>query len=206
MLYQLDLIPLLLVTVLDLFALFFLYRLRRVRQQFVRITAYLTALLFVGSTAFLKLLSTAPTPLASTPGDLHIINNTDHWFQTFYYVGENAAGQPYAYWREYMFGTRKVRVLEIEDTPSLLVAKKIDGEWRYQRIPTTSMVLKLNDARFHPDTSGRIAQAVHARQWRELGTYLSELLTLAILYLLVTCLPDLGKRPEETAAFVVPAT
>jgi len=201
MVYQLNSTVLIPVLILDGFALFFLYRLVQVKQQSIRILAYATALLFACGAAFFKLLLSQPDFAASTPGRLRIVNNTGHWFQTFYYLREDAAGQPRAYWREYVFGPHKVQTLEIEDTRSLLVAKHIDGEWRYQRVPTASMVLKLKDARFHPDTSGRITEAIHAQQRVELGTYLSELLTLAVLFLLVYLAPalwqPLGKEPSQ---------
>ena len=113
--------------------------------------------------------------------------------------GGGSAGNLYAFWKEHVFGPGKTRMLEMESMTSLLVAKKVGGQWCYQRIRPAwktgrPMVLNLAAARFHPDPSGRIARAVHTYQLLEVGNYLSELLTLAILFLLVQRLPTLRRR------------
>ena len=205
MLYQLNDLMVLILVVLDAVILFLLYLLIRLRHRLDRILLYILALLLTLGSSFFKLLLSDPAATASSPGDILIENNTGHSFQTFYYLREDSEEQPYAFWREYVFGLRKVRTLEIEGMRSLLVAKKIDGEWRYQHLSSTSRLLRLDNARFQPDASGRITQAVHARQWVELGTYFSELLTLAVLFLLIRRLPTLrhGFRAAGSSAVAV---
>ena len=195
----------LLIISFDLAAFFLLSRIIRVPEQFVRITAYATALLLVAGTALLKIASSAPDFAASTPGDLVIKNATDSWLQTCYYLQEDKAGQLYAFWKEHVFGPGKTQTLEMEGMTSLLVAKKVGGQWRCQRILPAwktgrPMMLNLTAAHFHPDPSGRVAHAVHVYQLLEVGNYLSEVLTLAVLYLLVRRLPTLRRRFKATVA------
>lgn len=211
MLYQLEFVPFLLVFSFDLAAFFLLFRLVRVPEQFVQITAYATALLFALGTTLLKLMCSIPDFAASTPGDLFIENTTGNWFQSFYYLHENDMGQLSALWQEHTFGRRKTQTLEMEGMTNLLVTKKIDGQWRYQRVlparkTSRPMVLDLADARFRPDPSGRIARAVHVYQLMEVGNYLSELLTLAVLFLLIRRLPTLRRCFGPTRAAIVAVT
>ena len=175
----------LLLLILDLAALALLYFLVRSPLRWERVLLYGSAVLLVLFSTFLKLLFSEPTLLASTPGDLQIENQLDGPFQTFYYLHEDKEGQLQAYWKEHMLGRRKTRMLETEGFRGLLIAKKIEGQWQYQRVLPSHLTAVLHPAYFQPDTSGRVARAVWAYFSIELGIYLSELLTLGVLFLLV---------------------
>jgi len=170
---------------LDLAALALLYFLVRSSVRWERVLLYGLAVVLVFFSSGLKLLFSEPALLASTPGDLQIENRLSSSFQTFYYLHEAESGQLQVFWKEYMLGRHKTRMLEMEGFRGLLIAKKLDGQWYYQRVLPDHLTAVLAPAHFQPDTSGRIAHAVWAYFGVELGIYLSELLTLTVLFLLV---------------------
>ncbi|UOR04130.1 hypothetical protein MUN82_14395 [Hymenobacter aerilatus] len=181
----------------DLAALALLYFLVRSSARWERVLLYGSAVLLILFSSFLKLLYSEPAPLASTPSDLQVENRLSSSFQTFYYLDEGKNGHLEAYWKEHMLGRHKTRMLEMEGFRGLLLAKKIDGQWQYQRVLPSHLTAVLDSAHFHPDTSGRVARAVWGYFGVELSIYLSELLTLAALFLLVYRLPAAFRKQPD---------
>lgn len=194
MLYQPSAFGLFLLFGLDLAALALLYFLIRSPFRWERVLLYGAAVLLVLFSSFLKLFFSELATGASTPGDLQIKNRLSSSFQTFYYLREDKDGQLQADWKEYMLGRRKTRMLEMEGFRGLLIAKKINGQWQYQRVLPSHLTAVLDPAHFRPDTSGRVARAVWMHFGVELSTYLSELLTLVVFSLLVYRLPTAFRK------------
>lgn len=204
MLYQASGYGLFILFSLDLVIIALLYFLDHFSWRLGRILLYGFALLLVFFSASFKLLFSGPAHLGSTPAELSVENRLANSFQTFYYLSEDKDGQPHVFWKEYMLGRHKTQILETEGFYGLLLAKKIQRQWQYQRIQPTRLVAVLDEAHFKPDTSGRIAKAVRAYAWVEAGIYASEILTLAVLLLLVYRLPALRKRITTVTAAISP--
>lgn len=188
----------LLLFALDLGAVALLYFLVRSPLRWERVLLYSSALLLVLFSSLFKLIFSDPAFGISSPADLQIENRLSSSFQTFYYLTEGKNGQLQAFWKEYMLGRHKTRTFEGEGFQGVLIAKKLDGQWQYQRVLPHHLTAVLDPAHFQPDISGRVARAVWAHIGVELATYLSELLTLAVLFLLVQRLPAAFRRQPDT--------
>ncbi|MBC6612698.1 hypothetical protein H8B15_17375 [Hymenobacter sp. BT507] len=198
MLYQPSGLGLLFLFGIDLAALALLYFLVRSPQRWERVLLYGSAVLLVLFSSLLKLIFSDPTFGVSSPADLQIENRLSSSFQTFYYLAENEDGQLQAFWKEYMLGRHKTRTFEGEGFQGVLIAKKLDGQWQYQRVLPHHLTAVLDLTHFQPDTSGRVARAIWTHAGVELGTYLSELLTLALLFLLAQRLPTAFRKQPDT--------
>ncbi|OUJ71416.1 hypothetical protein BXP70_21920 [Hymenobacter crusticola] len=107
----------------------------------------------------------------------------------------------FATWKSYMPGKSSDAVLEGEDVKLFLTMQR-DNQWLITPIypiPSTGeAIVDLDTARFLPDQTGAVTQAVVAyRKW-EAGNYLSSVLTLVLVVLLVQRLWYLG--PSTTKA------
>lgn len=152
------------------------------RKIFQRTIYILTTLVFLGFGLF-KLLGTSPGSLASTPCDLEIKN--DGHFTTVYYLRE-MNGEQTVFWKDHLLGEKIRHYFELESSisDSLVIARKINNEYKYQSVrfkwDSVSFV-DFEHRNFEKDRSGKIAKAIKNYRMTEFGNYLTNLLTLGFI-------------------------
>lgn len=177
--------------------------LRRPRNRYARWGAIIVLGLLALPVSGLKLLASSPDTAASSPGEV-IIRNPEHRFATLYYLRNHPRGTRQVKWWENLLMTDQKNTLEMEGNYGQKVAYQQNGQWYYA--PISNQLRDPIDLTFPrdftaADTAGRIAAAVAADRGYELGSVLSNLLTLAHLMLIAALvLRQVSLRPHPREA------
>ncbi|MCA8832712.1 hypothetical protein [Hymenobacter pini] len=188
MLYQIPGFPVLVTLALDFGVLALLMQLwRHPRSGPARWSAAIGVVLVFLPLCGLKLLFGTPGSLASTPGQF-TIRNPEHRHDRVYYLTQDQTGAWHVRWAEYMWGSAKTAVIEVEGTSAVQAAVWEAGQWHYTPIHfqelNTSPDLMLPHSFTQVDATGRIAAAVAAYRPTEYANLASALLTLSCVGLL----------------------
>jgi len=200
MLYQLSNVLLWPILGIDVVLVTALYFLPRHQRRKIRIVRYGVIILLALLTGFFKLLRTSPGLLASTPVHVTVASEHPNLLRSFYYITQYHR-RTIATWKSYMPGKSSDAVLE-GDNARLFLAMQRNDQWLITpiyNVPLTSeAVVDLDKARFLPDRTGVVEEAIGAYHKWEIGSYLSSFLTLALVVLLIQRLRYLG--PGTTKA------
>jgi|GEM_PF-2287254 len=180
MIYQIaeKILPFILILDLILVVLLLL-TIRRKQLKYKRLIFSFTLVGFIGLGLF-KLLFIEPHSFPSTPTEIRLLN--DKSISKVYYIG-TFENQPRAFWTEFILGEKKDRMFDLESSvhDSLIIAKKIKGNWYNQTVRLEFdkiHVVRLAENNFRPDLTGQIRQTIKAYRFVEFGNYLSNILTL----------------------------
>ncbi|WP_188558702.1 hypothetical protein [Hymenobacter glacieicola] len=203
MLYQLNSPLAILIIAADFFIVSLLAKLLlRPRVASVKWPIILTIIIVAIPLTGINFLLSSPGTAASTPGSV-IIKNPEHHVDKLYFLWQYPKGTWQVEWVEYLLTSGKEVVLESESQNGLEVAYQHNGNWYYAPIHFDTLLQA--DITFPQDftavdTSGRIAAAVAGYTLTELGSWLSNLLTVASIGLWATLVGRLFSSKSRLAA------